>query len=360
MPPLGRCSGRRTSDHGFDEPTVAFETRQAATEAAHWVSAITQGDFEVVSDVSGGVLREAELPVGQSATYMPPFSVLAEIHKRVFVQAGALFRRMVAQYISRLSDDGVDFKEMGNRHLVASIGLIVCLLQLASTRPARKRIAQDLVFLLSTMSMASVNFDDVFEDEGAYEESEKPAAMSWDKFRLKFDFLCSSVENILDLAICEYSQPWLEMDVSVTVNEFVKLSKAAFKVRDRWSSATNRDDGPLRRCDEQISVIGYCLGFKDTSPGFSRSNFQGPFEEHKEGIRSIGNISDSSDHCFTHARHQNLKLRRCGVCKDARYCSKECQRAAWSNGHRESCGKDRFRVEVDGSEVWVIKVFDAE
>jgi len=34
---------------------------------------------------------------------------------------------------------------------------------------------------------------------------------------------------------------------------------------------------------------------------------------------------------------QELELLRCSKCKTARYCSKDCQRQHWRDGHREEC-----------------------
>jgi hypothetical protein len=48
------------------------------------------------------------------------------------------------------------------------------------------------------------------------------------------------------------------------------------------------------------------------------------------------------DHCGETAEEASAKgLKSCGKCYAARYCSKECQLAAWS-GHREAC---KARVE---------------
>ncbi|KAI9021995.1 hypothetical protein DFJ74DRAFT_671334 [Hyaloraphidium curvatum] len=49
-----------------------------------------------------------------------------------------------------------------------------------------------------------------------------------------------------------------------------------------------------------------------------------------------GDISDRCDWCFA-IETADDKLRRCGRCRFARYCSTECQRAAWDAEHRESC-----------------------
>ena len=38
-------------------------------------------------------------------------------------------------------------------------------------------------------------------------------------------------------------------------------------------------------------------------------------------------------HCKTHVP----KLRMCGACKTARYCSADCQKKGWYDGHREFC-----------------------
>lgn len=55
-------------------------------------------------------------------------------------------------------------------------------------------------------------------------------------------------------------------------------------------------------------------------------------------FRSLGPFSDSCDFCGAEEQ-MGSKLQRCEACKASRYCSKECQRGAWKDGHRETCGK---------------------
>ena len=47
------------------------------------------------------------------------------------------------------------------------------------------------------------------------------------------------------------------------------------------------------------------------------------------GLSQVGHC----DHCGARG-----PLRRCGRCRDARYCSPRCQQAAWAGGHRRVCG----------------------
>ena len=34
---------------------------------------------------------------------------------------------------------------------------------------------------------------------------------------------------------------------------------------------------------------------------------------------------------------QNAKMKMCGKCREARYCSPECQRTHWNSQHRGTC-----------------------
>jgi len=45
-------------------------------------------------------------------------------------------------------------------------------------------------------------------------------------------------------------------------------------------------------------------------------------------------------HCNSLADH-NAKLLQCAGCNIARYCSRECQKAAWKSGHKMSCREMR-------------------
>ena len=40
-------------------------------------------------------------------------------------------------------------------------------------------------------------------------------------------------------------------------------------------------------------------------------------------------------------------LKRCAQCKEVQYCSKPCQKKAWTSGHKVSCGKIALR-EIPG------------
>jgi hypothetical protein len=39
------------------------------------------------------------------------------------------------------------------------------------------------------------------------------------------------------------------------------------------------------------------------------------------------------------------KLKECSACRQARYCSEECQKLAWKNGHRHKCSKKKTGKE---------------
>mmetsp|Transcript_5642 Transcript_5642/g.12255 ORF Transcript_5642/g.12255 Transcript_5642/m.12255 type:complete len:118 (-) Transcript_5642:430-783(-) len=51
----------------------------------------------------------------------------------------------------------------------------------------------------------------------------------------------------------------------------------------------------------------------------------------------------SNPHC---PRPTNVVTHRCGACRCARYCSKECQLAMWPK-HKEECGKEREEEVVE-------------
>ncbi len=56
-------------------------------------------------------------------------------------------------------------------------------------------------------------------------------------------------------------------------------------------------------------------------------------EEHMRRLATVDDVlMPPCDGCGRQARHS----RRCGGCRAARYCSRECQRAHWPL-HRESC-----------------------
>jgi hypothetical protein len=38
---------------------------------------------------------------------------------------------------------------------------------------------------------------------------------------------------------------------------------------------------------------------------------------------------------------QGYDMLRCAACKEARYCNKRCQKAAWKNGHKHECNGNR-------------------
>lgn len=64
----------------------------------------------------------------------------------------------------------------------------------------------------------------------------------------------------------------------------------------------------------------------------------------RQRMRSNGLLPPSGSgsagaHCWSCGvqEDQELELLRCSKCKTARYCSKDCQRQHWRDGHREEC-----------------------
>ncbi len=76
-----------------------------------------------------------------------------------------------------------------------------------------------------------------------------------------------------------------------------RFSVLSFVSHLRWEKIGLVEDRPLNRCYEQIDAIGYSLGFKDTAPEWSSVKLQALFEEHRNGIRRLGDVPDSCDHC---------------------------------------------------------------
>lgn len=54
-------------------------------------------------------------------------------------------------------------------------------------------------------------------------------------------------------------------------------------------------------------------------------------------LRSGPLTADACDHCGTRQGADGTELRRCSVCRVARYCGKECQTRAWRAGHKADC-----------------------
>ena len=48
-----------------------------------------------------------------------------------------------------------------------------------------------------------------------------------------------------------------------------------------------------------------------------------------------GTPMPACSHC---GKHKD-ELRMCASCRSARYCSRECQVAAWKHGHKQECGR---------------------
>ncbi|KAI9019942.1 hypothetical protein DFJ74DRAFT_707990 [Hyaloraphidium curvatum] len=53
-------------------------------------------------------------------------------------------------------------------------------------------------------------------------------------------------------------------------------------------------------------------------------------------LRAVGRHADHCDSCNAEAS-EHLRLKRCARCKVARYCSRECQAAAWKAVHKKDC-----------------------
>ncbi|GAQ79002.1 hypothetical protein KFL_000220330 [Klebsormidium nitens] len=74
-------------------------------------------------------------------------------------------------------------------------------------------------------------------------------------------------------------------------------------------------------------------GARNESGASGGSTREAPGESTREGDATAAKVCD---HCGEKAR-EGKKLQRCGVCRKAKYCGRECQSAAWRKGHREAC-----------------------
>ena len=48
---------------------------------------------------------------------------------------------------------------------------------------------------------------------------------------------------------------------------------------------------------------------------------------------------DDISKCCSQCLLPSENLKRCAQCKEVQYCSKQCQKKAWTSGHKVSCGK---------------------
>jgi len=57
--------------------------------------------------------------------------------------------------------------------------------------------------------------------------------------------------------------------------------------------------------------------------------------------RVVNNLDELCANCFVAQSSLNLRLRRCGRCRQIKYCSEDCQTEHWKKSHKLHCGGNR-------------------
>lgn len=204
-----------------------------------------------------------------------------------------------------------------------------CVQGLISVKSTRRRMADDAGLMLGLIRF------------GAKFGQRWPHAM--------FDCI-----NVVYAMLLEHAKPFQDLPFKTRGDAMKALSKTTKAVAElnvfipedisfisqRMGSLMYYSSTPAER--ERLSGLASAAqpGLKNLDLDAIHSDLDGRRTQMKE----INSVSDSCDRCGAEEKERVVTLRRCARCRVARYCSRECQAAAWSDGsHKKVC----YAADVD-------------
>lgn len=217
---------------------------------------------------------------------------------------------------------------------------IVTLMMLS--KPIRRRIADDTAFL-EAVALSTLAQHVVYTVLYLREPCLNPVA-AWNSFRESVVFRL----EILKHAVLENPRPWRRnlTDVndlngfnvaSFFVDQLKSLRVAVATLAD-WKLETPKQFGPsnVQHIDEAINI--FTISFLKPTATATLQEFQ--YYDAKRSILLTCAAPDSCDRCGRiegGSGRRRTRMRKCGGCRVARYCSEVCAREDWEDGHRKRC-----------------------
>ncbi len=141
------------------------------------------------------------------------------------------------------------------------------------------------------------------------------------------EFLSQDDLFFLDCSTCTVSECWTIRHSTTTGIVFTMIE--LYTIDDT-------DDGTV----EQFTLVTTTMDPESSSKNPSHTFYSGDAGM----VVNIGRRADMKMYCY-HC-HENVRTKIC-PCKTRRYCSSECQKADWNEGHKHAHGKSNKMDELD-------------
>ena len=215
----------------------------------------------------------------------------------------------------------------------------------ADTKFLRKRIVEDSELILGFGRMCSIPFETIYGDAEAEAIRRK---LPVNKILENFYMIVFELPlEIIVLLARKYPHYLLRIDpgeLNPVLREIPYAINAGIDVAD----ATGLDKAWLRvfgtRILQAIFDLGLWESFWPDTPVWSYFR-----KDTRLKIGAFGRSPDACDFC-REEEGGSVKLFTCGAFRIIHYCSRDCQKASWTSGHRENCGTDRVRAFLSEDE----------
>ncbi|KAI9020533.1 hypothetical protein DFJ74DRAFT_724716 [Hyaloraphidium curvatum] len=195
---------------------------------------------------------------------------------------------------------------------VSAIGIIS---RSAELLPIAHRLAQDTEFVAAVCTSAAQVLGHLLDKPHPGLPSSDPKKDLWLAAQQAEDLILDS-SSFVTLIAAASDRIWKPgSDVATALAD---LGKAMLPWNERYGLGT----GPLKDVRDLLAMLE-----KGGRPPSKLKKF-------------IHTSLDFCDNCS----QMVAKTMRCSACKFARYCSVECQRSAWKEGHKGKCGKKSYQT----------------
>lgn len=327
------------------EYVKAFENLSSLLEniAMVGIPGVPVSDSKLADFFPQGVLpREPAPPELIAALYLSLFRGTFRVFRRCVVEFVSIQRRegwgavdvlgiVVGQPLpSKLLKQTIEFNDIYEEPCRAALRTLSYMLE--SSKPVRRRVGEDAVFLdsISLWLFASTSFLQ-------FACTHPPFRFTGTQESFYANFFALKLSSIT----MESNRYWNTHSDSLRIRgwfppkDLLKLNLESLLLFIAQDPQLRQKQTSLLELGGQIEVLFRSLAFR--SPANPIPVSTNIFRTHESNALQ-GNIPDSCDYCGQSALPNRPKFRRCGKCKIARYCSPSCQQEAWKHGgHRRMC-----------------------